>query len=216
MSIIDTTYFNGPINVPQLGKSSVDNGLQLFINRYEPRILQAALGYQLYLDFMAGLKATPIDQKWLDLRDGVVFTATGMWPPFYWQYPFLSVYRNWFIPQNPVRKMEWIGWTGRAGGSESDDPIYTSPIAGYVYYEYTRDQVTQNTGLGIVTTPAENAADASPGFKMQDAFNQMSKDVFSLWQLFEADAVATVPKYTSYERLKINYAFFQTINRFNI
>ena len=209
MSLIDSTFFNGPITVPQLGQASVANNLDIFINRFEPRMLQAALGYQLYLDFLDGLSQDVPDQKWINIRDGVVFTGSGMWPPFYWQYPFLSMYRNWFIPQNPVRKMEWIGFANQAN-------IYSSPIAGYVYYEYMRDQITQFTGVGVVNTQSENAATVSAATKMKDAFNQMSKDIFFLWQMLEADAHSGSQQYTSYERLKINYAFFQPVNQYNI
>jgi len=73
--IIDSTYFIGDINLAQLGQLAVQENLQGFIDKYEPIILQELLGYQLYTDFIAGLGEDPIQQKWLDLRDGAIYTG---------------------------------------------------------------------------------------------------------------------------------------------
>ena len=75
MVIIDYTYFAGDINIAQLGQQAVQDNLQVFIEKYEPSLLQELLGYQLYTDFIAGLEVDPIDQKWIDLRDGVEYTG---------------------------------------------------------------------------------------------------------------------------------------------
>jgi hypothetical protein len=48
MSLIDTSYFIGPLTVAQLGQQSVQNNLNLFISRAEPQFLEAALGYDLW------------------------------------------------------------------------------------------------------------------------------------------------------------------------
>lgn len=305
MSIINKSYFYGDISIAQLDDIPTANNLQVFINRYENLMLKACLGLDLYNDFMAGLQLSPIPQKWLDLRDGKQFTATGMWPPYYWQYPWLySTYRSWFIPQTPFKLIEWCGFT--AGGnaatsnvpdtgllvltvdSGSGNPVsnqktftlsklagskywierrnfgtmiegidvsitnngqtitllkigdvfnpneifiihftsqiqstpvspndngLVSPIANYVYYRYLRDQITNNTATGVVSSRAENATNASPAFKMTDAFNQMSKDVFCLWQFLDA---MNTDVYASYDRMKIDYNFFKPINQFNL
>src|SRR6516225_11589969 len=121
MSLIDTSYFKGPIAIAQLGQQAVKNNLQLFINRYEAKLLQACLGYELYQDFIDGLNQSLIDQKWLDIRDGAIFDATGQWPPLYWQVPYLNSYmRDWYIPMNPRRRMEWIGFTAKASFIDTD------------------------------------------------------------------------------------------------
>jgi len=262
--------------------------------------LQACLGYELYQDFIDGLSQPVIDQKWLDIRDGVVFDSQGLWPPFYWRVPYLNYYRNWFIPQNPRRRMEWIGFTNSltfgtnpqqsgertlttdAGGenpvsglnavtipslagskywierkglgymepgvdvsitnnsqtitllkpgdvfntqekfilhfsqvviSGNVSPIYTSPIAAIVYYEYARDDVSHYVGVGVVDMKSENSEDVSAARKMVDAFNQASKDIFTLWTFLDLKGIDVYP---SYDRLKIDYNYFKPINVHNI
>lgn len=114
MSLIDKSYFTGKLTIAQLGQPAVVDNLSVFINREEPLFLQAALGYDLWLDFVNGLNAPSIDQKWLNLRDGVDFKADGLWPPFQWRNGWMNYNRDWFIPQNPVRTMHWVGFCGGA------------------------------------------------------------------------------------------------------
>ena len=97
MSLIDSTYFIGSLTIPQLGQPAVVDALNDFIQFQEPLFLQAALGYDLWEDFTNGLNEAIIDQKWLDLRDGVKFTPNGMWPPFLWQC------RHEFRPHHRLR-----------------------------------------------------------------------------------------------------------------
>ncbi len=67
MSIIDTTYFT----TTDL-KQPVDNiNIQSFIDKYENEILKFLLGYKLFKAFIVALADTP-DQKWVDLRDGII------------------------------------------------------------------------------------------------------------------------------------------------
>lgn len=144
MSLIDESYFTGSLTIPQLGQGAVIDNLDNFIQVHEPLFLQAALGYALWEDFVNGLMAPVIDQKWLDLRDGARFVANGMWPPFIWQNSYMNTSRDWFIPQNPMRPMRWVGFCGgqpTAGSNNSlgsikvlvvqasaDDPL-TAPVA---------------------------------------------------------------------------------------
>ena len=75
--LIDSSYFLGPLTIAQLGQQSVVDDLNDFINRWEPVIMEAALGYDFYQAFLDGINVgsdETIDQRWLDLLNGVAFT----------------------------------------------------------------------------------------------------------------------------------------------
>lgn len=63
--------------VAQKSDAAVSADLQWFIDEYEPRLMLAALGYELYRDFKAGLQETSIPQKWLDLLYGKEYTNSA-------------------------------------------------------------------------------------------------------------------------------------------
>ena len=74
---IDQSYFIGPLTIAQLSQQAVVDDLTNYINRFEPIVMEAALGYDFYQAFLAGLNVgsdESIDQRWLDLLNGVVFT----------------------------------------------------------------------------------------------------------------------------------------------
>lgn len=49
---------------------AVEQNVQLFIDKYEPKFLKALLGDGLYAEFIAGLAVLPTPEtKWTDLRD---------------------------------------------------------------------------------------------------------------------------------------------------
>lgn len=58
--------------------------------------------------------------------------------------------------------------------------IPSSMIANYVYYHWMRNEVTQSTGLGEVSTKSENAVRVSPSGKMTRAWNEMVEQVWKL------------------------------------
>lgn len=58
-----------------------------------------------------------------------------------------------------------------------DQNLKKSPIANYVYCSILTDEVTQNTGIGVVKTEGENSVKASPVKKIVDAWNNMVKMV---------------------------------------
>lgn len=94
--LLDKSYFQGPLALPQLEqKESVDN-LNMFINRLEPIILQAALGYDLYQDFSEGINVGSdenIETKWLNILNGCAFTTLA------------------------GRKKKWVGFAGSSNTS---------------------------------------------------------------------------------------------------
>lgn len=73
MALINDTYFlTGLKAVPNL-KDAVLNELNSYIAIYESEYLNNVLGIDLKNDFEAGLLEPVIEQKWLELRDGVEF-----------------------------------------------------------------------------------------------------------------------------------------------
>lgn len=78
MEIIDTTYFIGKINLPQIGTSDGNEEVQSFIETYEPEFLQKLLGYDLWKAFSDGISGSgPYAQRWNDLLNGKEFTYGG-------------------------------------------------------------------------------------------------------------------------------------------
>jgi len=69
-NLIDTTYFFGKINLPQLGQASVSENLTLYINRYERLYLTKALGYE----FSKLMLANPSEARFVALRTGAEYT----------------------------------------------------------------------------------------------------------------------------------------------
>lgn len=306
MSLIDSSYFIGPLTISQIGQPAVANNLNLFINRAEPQLLEAALGYDLWQDFMTGLSQSVIAPQWLALRDGVTFKSVSTWPGWYWgftwfnRYYWLNSQRSMHFPgfasplnftvqtgpvpqvnliagnplgtptpkwPNPIPNTNSYTFSGLANAiytinrrgfgpliigidyalsnnnqtftllkpgdvfeigeifiinfisavqSGAPSTSYVSPIAGYVYYQWVRDQISMNTGAGIVQPNPENAERANPSWRMVDAWTQMALDIFKLWQYLEATWNINPALYPSYDRTKIDYAFFQPINPFNI
>lgn len=60
-----------------------------------------------------------------------------------------------------------------------------SLIANYVYYWYTRDQVTQTTGVGESATKTENAVRVSPAGKQTRAWNEMVNWIADLYEFLK-------------------------------
>lgn len=74
MSLIDNTYFAGPLTIAQLGQPEVIKAVDLAIDLHEPAFLDAVLGYSLSKSFQAGIAEVSPAHKWLDIRDGVEYT----------------------------------------------------------------------------------------------------------------------------------------------
>lgn len=75
MSIVNASYFNGEINIPNTDKTTVLDLVNQFIDKYEPEILRKVLGYEFYKAFMLGLQQDPIEQRWQDLLLGKGYTG---------------------------------------------------------------------------------------------------------------------------------------------
>jgi len=73
MPLIDRSYFNGQLNLPQ-NRIGEQESLDLFIELKERDLLKTIFGYAFYKAFMAGLAETVIEQKWTDLLYGAEYT----------------------------------------------------------------------------------------------------------------------------------------------
>lgn len=72
--IIDRTYFTGPLVIPQIGSVPVQDTVDGYIALYEPELLSKAIGESFYSELLAGLDEVSPEQKWVDIRDGLMFT----------------------------------------------------------------------------------------------------------------------------------------------
>ncbi|GAC1392812.1 MAG: hypothetical protein NVSMB46_09580 [Candidatus Saccharimonadales bacterium] len=76
--LLDESYFTVPLDIAQLGQKAVVDKIKDFISKYEPLVLEAALGYDFYQSFKIQIAVTEaggvIDQRWSDMMNGLVFT----------------------------------------------------------------------------------------------------------------------------------------------
>lgn len=74
MSLINSSYFVGEINLPS--KTANDTVYTQAINQYEPEILQSLLGYELYSKLIADLdsEGSPVSDRFKALVNGAEFT----------------------------------------------------------------------------------------------------------------------------------------------
>lgn len=167
MSLINSSYFNVNLQVPQLQQKAVTDSLQVFIDKYEPEFLIGVLGYDLYLNFVAGLAEDPIDAKWLFLRDGGNFigynTYTHKWiglAPSISIVPVISP--NTEIPV----------YVGALNSPVSDTNTYTFPasrgFAGLGYYVERRGFGTMLSGIDISTNNGQTWTLLQPSDKFQE------------------------------------------------
>lgn len=72
MSIIDTTFFVGELNIANTDTEAASSYLQLFIDKYEAAYLRILLGADLYARYVAGINLVPIPSEWTDLQNQLV------------------------------------------------------------------------------------------------------------------------------------------------
>ena len=71
--------------------------------------------------------------------------------------------------QAPVVDQKWLDLKEWLANST----LKTSPIANYVFSYLVYDEVTENTGIGIVSPQGENSTKATPVYKSVKAWNDM-------------------------------------------
>lgn len=81
MNLIDPSYFIREINIAGTDRPEVLDSLNALISKYESMFLRDVLGIELSNLFVAGLPyqfPTLLDQRYLYLRDGVLFIVDGI------------------------------------------------------------------------------------------------------------------------------------------
>lgn len=289
--LIDSTYFIGDINIPNTDTEAVQQALDFFISKYEPDLIQKALGYSFYKAFYNGITVvspTVIEQRWIDLIYGVEYTDScgnlnkwkGLIETDAPVYSFGSglIYRRPELIQagtttgftsgvNTVTfdgtdgKADWRGWeiiperigqgtmkknidyswdiiTGEwtlleaadvfepgeyffvqfqlqqeDGTPQTSIQLQRSIIAYYVYYWYTRNNVTQTTGVGEVNTDPAGARPALSIAKQVSAWNTVVDWLYELYNFLNANTVV-YPEYdknTFDSALGLNYPYYATL-----
>lgn len=76
MSLIDLSFFQGEINIPNPAKQA--EHLTALIEKREKELLTGLLGYGMYKAFITGLQQPIVEQRWTDLLQGVDYTKDGV------------------------------------------------------------------------------------------------------------------------------------------
>lgn len=143
--LIDKTYFNGSINVPNSNEydAAFDNELNLSIDRYARQFLQWSLGYSLFNELDSNITDGELDagapQKWEDLVNGVEYVKDG---------------KTYF----------WKGLIYTEGLSKK------SILAHYTYFNQYQESI--NSGVGQVVTAAKNAINVNPTQHLVTIYNE--------------------------------------------
>lgn len=111
MSIITPSDFKGELNLPNTDGKYADQGLQIFIDKYEPKFIRALFGKTLGNLLIAGLAEDPVDARWTALMTADFKYALTCY--VYW----------WYLRDN-------TSYTGGSGvvKSNSENASNVSPV----------------------------------------------------------------------------------------
>lgn len=186
--IIDRTYFNGDILIPNYDKPTTAALIDWYINMYEAKFMRALMGESLYQAYKVGVVIDPIPAKWGEILNG----AGG---------------------ENLPGRQVWKGLTYLPG----DNPDYKkSPIANYVYFKFMEKTYTRSTGSGESKARLENADAASPGPKMVAAWNEMVEEVQAFWDFTQARPLVYTEWSSTHRYLENSSEIRYKINEYNI
>ncbi len=166
----------------QLGQPDVIDDLNNQIQRWEPIIMEAALGYDFYQAFDTGVNpgsGVSIESRWEDLLNGVSFSN-------------LSQIRKKFYGFAPLTNKS------------------ASPLAGFIYYEFQKSLFTQVTGSGIKKNDSENSSNASPNIKLANAYNDAVRQIKLFWEFMWLDSQKATPVYPEFDYRQVydfNYGY---------
>lgn len=73
-SLITHDYFIRNVTIAQISQPAVSEAIDDLLAVYEPDMLNALLGVDLYAALLAGLEAPVVDPKWTDLLNGGTYT----------------------------------------------------------------------------------------------------------------------------------------------
>lgn len=160
-NLINTDYFIGETLLPGAsnsvpGGSYSANAVCRAIDVYEPEFMERAFGYEFYQKILTEITVDPEP-------------TIGIWYDIVYGCAFRNhrgVLVKWDGLKNPTNK--------------------TSVIADYVYYWFSRNQVTNTAAIGEVKAKAENSTTASAAQKQVSAWNRMSRQLCVLYELLES------------------------------
>jgi hypothetical protein len=169
MSLIDSTYFVKDIAIPNIDEFV--NTFQSEIELYEKEVLRSLLGYRLWKEFTDALAGgDPIDQKWLDLRDGAEFS---------------------FEVDGVTVNTKWEGLIN------SDK---RSLIAYYVYCKSRENGLSTTTSINDVVGIPENAEKVNNSSKLVTAWNNFIKLYGSLdWYVLQSGYYSGLLGFNKYD-----------------
>lgn len=75
MSIIKPEIFVDDIFIPQLSQLPVEEAVQGFIDKYEPKVLRKLLGVKMYNDALTASAVDPVAAPWADFFDGADYDS---------------------------------------------------------------------------------------------------------------------------------------------
>lgn len=106
-TIIDYTYFVGGFTaIAQVGQPAVLEKVNAYIANYEPYLLRILLGPALYTETLTNAQLPAPAQKWVDLLDGVDYTAAD------------GTIRHWdglrHKPKNLISHYVYYQWLGNS------------------------------------------------------------------------------------------------------
>lgn len=89
MSLIDTSYFIGDLDIAGLSSSHVRARVEAFIDKYEPKFLRLLFGELLYADYVAGIALTGEENEaekalWTILQSENLKQAIACYVYYYW------------------------------------------------------------------------------------------------------------------------------------
>jgi hypothetical protein len=71
MALIDSTFFQGNLLIPNLDKDTVQATVEYYINEYENKFLESLMGLDLYTKYVAeAVDVTPLPARWADVVNG--------------------------------------------------------------------------------------------------------------------------------------------------
>lgn len=142
MNFIDKTYFFGDIYIDFGDDQTESTELLDSFENIETKLLREALGYDLYKQFINGLADVTPAAKWINLRDGSDFTVT-----------------------DEQGRNVTVHWNGLINTEKESFLSY------FIYYQYIKNQITQNTITGEVLSINENSNVFFNNYKLIKAYN---------------------------------------------
>jgi hypothetical protein len=145
MYIIDKTYFNGIINVPNVNEPTSDEAdlLNTNIDKYARLFLQEVLGFEKFEELDSYIIEGQLDptapQMWLDLVNGATYTKDG-------------------------KNYKWKGLKYDLGTSK------ISILAYFVYFNQYQNSF--NSQIGQVYVEPKNGINANPTEHLTQIFNE--------------------------------------------